>query len=391
MAHLGTGVQIAAVGPQNAFLDLNPEVTPFYRRLQRSTRFAAEAHEHLPLQTAGFGKTAVFEVSARGDLLGDMHLQIRVPPVVQQAQPGATWLSPLAYTMMRRVRFVVDDHVIQSHERLWYDLVDRLTVGEGHVAGRAESLGTGLGLHQGHTILLPLQFFRRPRAFFPLALVPNCRVKVEVEIERFAACVAPGVAAQEPATLDVRLVAEHVCLEAEERNSMLLRPLTLMYESVQDMDGLNYVEASDGTPVKTRATAVDLSELNLPVRTLAWVVYAESTPRLFDYLDVVEDATLLYGSLERVAADGPTYSKQQVFSHAPRCQPGANVYAYSFALDPWGEQPSGAVDFSLVQKPVLRVAYKPEAAGAQLKCKVFGVTCNWLTFEKGKVQQVFSE
>ena len=83
MANLGTGIQLMSVGPQNAYLDLKPEVTAFYRKTQKSTRFASEAVEDLPLQTVKFGKPVIFELPPRGDLLADMHVQVRVPAVQQ--------------------------------------------------------------------------------------------------------------------------------------------------------------------------------------------------------------------------------------------------------------------------------------------------------------------
>ena len=507
MAHLGTGVQIAAVGPQNAFLDVQPEARLFEHSTVRSTRFASEYVEDLALQTVKFGSTAVFEMPPRGDLLGHMHLEFRIPavqpllgecaaqepPVMQGAAtpsatvgwpalqlyvvlenfsgvvgsvrsmeggggsvwvyefmgqrwelaiyasgyvvstlyggaarqltlfaqtttvkvsqppgrsvgmfvaPGGavvtrndTWRAPLAYMLMRRVRFLVDDLVVHDHERLWYDMHDRLTAREGHTRGLAELLGTDLSMGQAHTVFLPLKLLSsgKPRAFFPIILVPKCRVKVELQVESFAGCVPSGlgVEAAQPSSLAVKLVGERVLLDPEERNAMLLRPLTIMYEGAQDMDALNYVEGGEGQVVKSSQAAIDLSELNLPVKALLWVVYAESVAEPFQYLDVVEWATLQFGSQERVLADGPTFSRQQVHSHAPRCLPG-NVYMYSFALQAWSTDPCGAVDFSLVQKPVLRLRLKPEAAAMQLKCKVWGVTYNWLTFQGGKITRLFS-
>lgn len=509
MAHLGTGVQIAAVGPQNEYLDLKPEVGLFRNSMLRSTRFATEYAEDLPLQTVRFGSTAVFEIPPRGDLLGHMHFEFSIPAVQPRlgemptrelpdlvgvptvssgvswdkpvpftaslegvpfytgstqdmaagagkvwvadvagderwelavhatgyvvstlkgprprtlnlvvqgnpftvAQPAGrsvgvfikpsgtvlvendTWESPLAYVLMRRVRFLVDDLVVHDHERLWYDLHDRLTTREGQTRGLAEMLGTRLSMGTSHTVCLPLKFLccSKPRAYFPTILVPKCRIKVELQLESFAGCLPATCALEpeQPASLGVKLVGERVTLDAEERNAMLLRPLTVMYEGTQDMDALNYVEASDGTLAKTRQATVDLSELNLPVKALLWVVYQESTPRLFEYLDVVDTAALQFGSMERVLGDGPTFSRQQVHSHAARCLPG-NVHMYSFALQAWSKDPCGAIDFSLVQKPVLRLTLKPDAAQLQLKCKVWGITYNWLTFQGGKVTRLFS-
>lgn len=526
MAQLGTGVQLEARGPQNVYLE-SPQASLFLHDRQRSTRFAAEARDTLPLQTVQFGGQAVFELAHDGDMLGDMHLQIRVPAVqpelgeglatveapgtAGEAQPagmpalgrvaltlvgseaatgesrfmsdgqgyvftydlgggvawradlfysgivrstltgpadgperqlrvsvsgvpkavlrqrvglttvayvspaGAVtarndeWRSPLAYMLMRRVRFVVDGLVLHDHERLFYDVADRLTARAGHAAGLDAMLGRGLSMGRPHTLHLPLKFMccsgaPGKRAFFPLVLLPTSRVVVDLAVEAFSACVpaAPlGPPPAPPASLDVRLVADHVWLDAAERNTLLLSgAVTMMLEGVQDMDGMNYSEAAvdgGGRPVPTRYVTVDLSELNLPVRALAWVVYEESAAAAapFQYLDAVEEATLLFGTTERETGSGAWFAKRQVWGAAGRCAPGDNVHALSFALEAWplrgvASDPSGACNFSLVQKPALRLRLGAGGASRRLKCKVFGLTYNWLTFEKGHLRQAFS-
>lgn len=526
---LGTDIQQAAQGLQNTYLDADedPQLPTggvagktdlFASQVTISTRHVSEDREHRPAQAAAFGQTVVVEVGHAGHMLGDMHVQFRVPavqpqlgsdlapvsapPTVQETAVAAAsgtaawfrgslvlqgfgsvtgsvramasgqgrvwtfetaglqwlvavydgglvrstltgsssgtrvltftptagavtrlqqrvglsvafyvlgdgavaarndvWGSPLAHVLMRRVRFVVDGTVIHDHERLWYDLLDRLTMHEGHAAGLREMLGTDLSMGAEHVIMLPLKFMcctgaRSRRAFFPIGLLPYSTVQVELDLESFAGCyTVAAVPVTPPASLDMLLVVQHILLEDDEATAMAMEPTKLlMIEGVQDMEASNYTESSvgaDGRPAMTARATVDLSELNLPVRALVWAVYAEPVQRHFQYLDMVEGAALMFGSLEREVADGPTFSKRQVWSHSPRGP--ANVYTYSFALRPWGKgEPCGACDFSLVQKPVLRLQLRPEAASVQLKCKVFGATYNWLRFEDHKVAPVFS-
>lgn len=508
--HLGTAVQLAAVGPQNVFLDMNPQVTAFYTKNQRSTRFASEAQEDLPLQSASFGANVVFEVSPSGDLLGDMHIQFRIPAVqpvlgadvdleplpatvegaAQTGQVawngialslsgfenvtgqqrnmergnGKTWVfentagrwevaiydsnrvvsclvgpgpprtltvasqmasrsfvqrpnravavvarnqdivdrndlwhGPLAYMLFRRIQFVVDDLIIHDQERLWYDLGDKLAQRQGCVAAARELLGSNLSMGAGHILMLPLKFMccsfsQGPRAFFPTILLPRSRIKIEIHMEEFAACIpaTPVLPATPPSSLDIRLVGERIYLDDEERNTLLLsQSTTIMYRDAQDMDALNHVENDAGDATARTRAVVDLSELNLPVTSLAWVAYAVAVPRPFEYLDVVKTATLQFGSVDRTTAHGAVFSRQQLHSHFPRGQ-AANVYAYSFALDAWGAQPSGSANFSLVQKPVLRLDLTPETQSMLLKIKVWGATLNWLTFRDGKVTRMFT-
>lgn len=307
-----------------------------------------------------------------------------------------TWPDRLAYRLMRRVRFIVDDITVHDHERLWYHLQDQLQVPTGHDAGLQEMLGTGLSMGRAHTIVLPLKFMScgslaQRRTYFPVMLVSRCNLRVEMELESFAACAPPVVQAPTLplAPLATRLVVEQVTVDRDERNVVLReREVVIMYVGAQDMDALNYDVSSSGAPMMRSSISVDLSELNLPVKALVWVVYPEQVEVMFDYRDAVKGATLLFGSLERVTGIGKAFSGPTIFSHGPRYQPG-NVYMYSFALQPWEMEPSGTADFSALSKPTLRLDLKSPDQQPLLKCKVWGLTYNWLHFRDGRVTQAF--
>jgi hypothetical protein len=534
--HAGAKLQLMAIGPQNAYLDQDPQVTMFSSKWEQSSRFAIEAMEDLPLRTPGFGKTAVFKVFPRGDLLGDMHLQIKVPAVQPEVgvglslrpmpacSPGTSmpttagtislggvavllsglppnspgtmhlmtgnegrvweyerafaytdpltgstetqvtrwmvaiyfsgmvlvtyervqgsmqgpesititrlqkstslgvpvdssvaafvlplgdvvtqndvWEEPVAYALMRRARFVVDDLLLHDHERLWYDMCDSLAVSQSHAHGYTDMLGKGLSMGREHTVILPFKFMcckfhGQRQAFFPIGLIPSCSVRVEVDVESFGACAprSPVLPTTEPGLLHMKLVSDRVFLDADERNGMLLQAqrqeLTIMYEDAQDVDALNYTEGDGGSVYPVRNLSLDMSELNLPVKALVWVVYPEQVTTMFDYREVVETATLLFGSLERMTANGDQFLQQQRWTHARRIDPRA-IYMYSFALNAWQAEPNGAADFSALQNPVLKVTLKPEADAEKLKCKAWGMTYNWLTFKRGRVARVFA-
>lgn len=388
----GALVQLLARGPQNVFLDEIPQMTFWRLQYSRHTNFAVDTVERVFPLGLRFGKTARVDLPRGGDMMGDLWVELRLPALTDpDGSPHAgAWQPRVGRVLLRRAKLVINDTTVHDHERLWYDLTDRLALRAGHVAGRNEMLGTGLSMAVEHTILVPLKFFDR-HTYFPVVLVPNSRVKVELDLEAFEACVPSLRLVAPPATLDLRLVADRIVLDADERNVMLLAPTTtMMYESAQDMDAVNYVVGSDGLPTGTTTASVDLSELNLPVKALVWVLYPESMPAMFEYVDLVDRATLLFGSLERMTATGDTYSKLQVWARAKRAEQGGNVHMYSFALNACEFEPSGTADFSSIQKPRLRLDLKPGAAGMKLKCKVWGLTYNWLRFQGGKVSRVFS-
>lgn len=532
MSQPGTGVQLEAIGPQDTHLSINPEVTYFRKPVVRSSRFASEDHEERPNQSTRFGAVTTFRIKARGELLGDVHVQFRVPavqpalglnvprilampPVLETARPASsgdvtfagvrvlmsglpgsegdvlgtvsgmrdvvgqvwtfstvdvmwkvciyetghvistltsltalttlttlstlsqdtppnpcvlrvergarvlecaqvtgcsvsvvvtasgihtandTWGSPLARVLTRRVRLLIDEVVVHDHERVWYDMLDQLHTTQAKSEGMREMLGTGLSMGAEHTVMLPLKFLcssaHTPRAYLPLVLLSQSTVQVEVHLEEFARAV-PAVlclSVLEPPVLDVCLVAEHVYLEHAERTALLHQSVSVVYEDAQDADGLNYVPVGDGSLYKSKHVTIELTEFNLPVKSLVWVVYDESMDGMFEYLDVVDSAELLFGSLERMRASGTRLSRQQLWSHGTRCLPG-NVYMYSFALRAFGAAPNGSANFSALPKAQLRLTLSDGSTERRLKVKVWATTYNWLTFSRGRVSQAFS-
>jgi hypothetical protein len=511
---LGTALQMAAVGPQDEYLFLKPEMSYFDTASTQCSQFASEPVEDPPLQPFRLGKTNVFLVSRSSDMLGDMHLQISVPAVqpllgtnlppfdlpdpdthtllsgtpdpsfgrysirahglvashvfessyswvvisdtsvvwyvsvdpvanvirsTALADPDAmatlsidvlhdgtsigtvthaigrsaafaivgstlvaendAWPPKLAYLLMKRVRLVINDLIVHSHERLWYDVHDTLMASESRASALPEMLGVGCSMAVAHTLILPFKFLccrasaKARQTYFPSLLVPSAQIRVEFDAESLAACVGNTAVAYDPnPAIDALLISEHVYLSPAECNSMISAASTkIMYETEQDMENFNYVEfvRDDGTmaTINKPAVTVDLSELNLPVKYLAWVMYADGTQ--FQYVDVLDNVTLAFGSQERESGPSRMFSAQQPWSHAVRAPATtANVGMYAFCLDASSSEPCGAADFAVIKKPVLRMELRRDVT-QHLKAKVFGVTYNWLQFSRGTVSQVF--
>lgn len=394
---LGTSWQLLAVGAQNYVLDLNPQMTFFRRVYRRHTAFAVECFsDAFDLRLGG---TTTVELPRRGDALGDMLLEIDLPNL---NVPGGTWADAIGYVLLTRVRFVIDDVVVHDQERLWYDMTDRLLMPHGRLAAVDAMIGRGrvLATDRAHTVTVPLKFawctghYRR-RAFLPIgALATRTKVVVELGAEALAGCVvlpAGAAAAVAPASLRARLLSDQAFLDRDEQRALRQRASTLLIETAQDMDALTYRFDDAGT-YGVASAQVDLRELNLPVKLLAFVAYDENdavNARYFRYRDCVDRAVLLFSSGERFRPrSGAYFSLVQPYQHCTRCAADL-VHAYSFALDAADRQPSGAFNFAVADGPVLRVDLK-NVDDAPVKLKCFAYCYNWLTVDGGAAALAFT-
>ena len=394
---LGTTIQLLARGPQNYLLDINPSMSFFKVAYRRHTPFAVECFDDdLTLQP---GRATSLEVPRRGDMLGDMFLQVSLPNL---GIPGGRWVDAVGYVLLTRVRLVLNDVVLHDQERLWYDLADKVFMPHGKLDAVNAMIGRGrvLSTNAAHTVLVPFKFMcckghYANQHYLPLASLSNAvKITLEVTTEPLASLVHLPANASLPAhvtTLDAKLLSEQAFVDLDEKRAAMQHPARVMVESFQDIDALSY-QFDDSGSYDLRRVSLDLRELNLPVKTLLFVAYDENaTARkdYFRYLDCVDSATLLIASSERFAPrSGDYFSLVQTYQHATRSTPD-HVHVYSFAQDAGQRQPSGALNFAVLDGPTLRVDLK-NTAGKAIKIKAFAQCLNWLTVQSGSMDFVFT-
>lgn len=388
----GTVAQLMSIGPQDRFLSLNPQMSFFRTAYKRHTNFAVEAFdETFGGPTLTFGSTNVCTLVKHGDLFGNMTLRVVLPNL---GISGGTWADAIGYVLLSRIRLRVGDVVVQTHERLWYDIEDKLFASQGKINGLNEMIGRNVSLatDEEHEILVPLKFmccktFSGRQQFLPVAsLDTNVNVSVEIDVETLDACVTlPAGSTLPPINgATCSLIVDNVYLDDTERARVATESTTFMIDLVQDVDQVTYVATTEGI-VPITNVVVSLRELNMPVRYFAGVAYEESYgTTYFDYLDVISSATLLVNSEQQFEPRPfPYFSLQQTYDRFVRSESTNNVFGFSFALHAESWQPNGALNFA----PLPNTTFRFSLNGAQstpLKVKLFASCINWITFKNGR-------
>lgn len=407
-ASVGAQVQLLARGPQNAWLDSGRDerqaaVTFWKTVYRRHTNFAVETMEAgFPVKLE-FGKTARFSVPIAGDILGDVWLELRLPALVAtDGQPYAgSWVSRVGRSLVRRVRFFINDALVHDHERLWYDLYDKLFCPAGRADGLSALLGSsGLAAGVAHTVYVPLNLLccrghGSEQQFLPVVALSGAALLFELELETLAGCLASSSAdgVLDPGELgsDSKFLYDAVFLDTGERATTLAVPHELMYMDVQDMEELNYrvEDRVDAAAPTAETVTVELQELNHPVQALVFVAYRDPVDATFEYLDAIEEAVLLVGPDEMFSPrPSPYFNLIQPYE---RCRRSANdhVHVYSFSLDLATRQPRGSLNFSVLDRPLLRVRLRPGTEG-DVKVKVFAMCLRWLRLHRGQAAHLFT-
>jgi hypothetical protein len=408
----GALLQLQSVGKQDTYLyALKEEDTsskqggnPFTKTGFLASSRGAIEHKEEVFEPFYFGKTNTISVPRRGDLLGDIYLQITLPAV-----PGAGvddyWLQGIGYILLRRVKLLLNETEINSDERLYYDIYDQMFQTENIRLGVQEMIGTDgqqRRLTQAHSFLIPLKFFcckkrygNARQTFMPLLATPGSTIYIDIEAESFENCITSYAGNTPPETLTCSLVCEFVFVDNPERESLINQPQLLMIEKVQDAEGFSSREivSADGTSViyATDTVVIPLNEINFPVKCLLFVAYFVddvTQKRYFQYADIIQSASVRFDGNDRTDQLQSTYFQLlQPYLHAPRCNTN-NIYLYSFALDPGLLQPTGAFTFANVRRPELYV--KLAEARRDVVVKVFALGYTWIQFVNGRASPLFS-
>lgn len=392
----GTVAQLMSIGPQDRFLSLNPQMTFFKTAYKRHTNFAVQCFEEtFGGPTLTFGATNTCVIGKHGDLLGNMTLRVVLPNL---GIAGGRWADAIGYVLLSRLRFRIGDVTVQTQERLWYDIEDKLFASTGKTAGLDAMIGrnTTLATDQTHELYVPLKFaccktFSGRQQFLPVVcLDTNVDVYVDIDVESLDKCVILPAGSTIPPTANVAqacILVDNVYLDTIERARVANETVTYMIEVVQDVEQVSYVSTTEGI-VQVSNVVVDLRELNMPVKYFAGVAYEESYSNYFTYLDVVSSATLMIGSEQQFEPRRGTYfSLQQTYDKFDRCEPN-NVFGFSFALRAASWQPNGAFNFAKAPNATFRFTLDGVQT-TSLKVKLFASCINWIVFKNGRCAFAF--
>ena len=388
----GALIQLHARGLQDEILYGPPGAACMFRSpgITRNTIFSKETREFpVALQ---LGSETVIEIPRDGDLLGDIYLEITVPAV-----PGTTssdtWVPNLGFAILNRVKFTIDDLVVHDHERLWMDIQHKLTKNPCKNIDAMIGLGPGLPMNASHTLLIPMRFFfcksNRPRqVFLPIVQLFHAKMNMKISIEKSSNLTS--YTRNLPTTFETRVLCDYVTIDAPERERMLRAPETLMLESVQDCEALSHRVDNDpngGGLVALESVRVDLSEINAPVKYLAWVSYRSGDP-YFTYTSDISESTVRVNGRELAKLRNNAFWRlPHLYARGGTVDPASGIGVFSFALDTGAYQPSGHLNFDHLPTPDLVAVLRTRRTDVTVK--VFAVTYKWLSFAGGKASLKF--
>ncbi len=416
-ASSGALTELAAIGTQDAYLSINPEVTLFKQCYRRCTNFAI-AEADLGFQSAvGFGRRATCVVPRNGDLLAQTYLALRVSALgvtgnqpcdanpagcpIPVADAVITWTNAMGHAVICRADFEIGGTIFDTVH--WY----YLQIWERYAGKAGKYLEDMIGQFdditdlrnwsaRDQTLYIPLPFFytRHYELSLPLIALQYHEVKITVTTrtrDELVVGFAPSLVAADPDDFeippaqitggdmqDMVITANYIYLDTMERRIHAQQPHEFLITQLQVSDS-HSVNAGD----TRRQVQV---HFNHPCLELFWF-YQENRQlqaplfRYFNFgipdpqgafpwaplgpiplVDPFDRISMQVNNHDRIASRGAFYFRKVPAWERHSSIPTIFAYNYCFALFPEDDKPSGSCNFSRIDNVCFDMSFALDPA-----------------------------
>ena len=397
----GSAISLAAVGPEDRWLTVDPSYSPFRQTYRRHTPFAISQIEREFEKGFRFGATNISFVSLSGDAITGGVLEVRLPAL----QASGTWVPFVGLAIVREWRLLIGDQLVQSVPRDWqfFKTVGRTPISK--AAGLLEMVGAApLDVSVEHVLYVPIPFFfaddtGTPRLTLPVSSLSNASVSRPTRLELIAEDVQNlvnltyGSPQGLPTSMTATLVFDYVYMSDQERAAFVAFGHRMLFSAVVAVEERAYRLQGDGKVGAKASTPVQLDGVNKNVTNIVIVASEEDAAQrktLFKYGSIDSIDLFLNGQQKRFQTrPGDYFSKVVPYMHGGVPEYGdkrANVYQYSFTA-PGTYRPrdnAGHVNIAAFNNPTLRAnGVRMPDGSVPSKVTVMCEYLNFLTTENG--------
>lgn len=373
-------MQLVAYGAQDVFLTGNPQISFFKVVYRRHTNFAMESIEQTFNGNPQLGNKVTCTISRNGDLITNLWLEVELS--------GGALCNSVGHALIEYVELEIGGQRIDKHYGEWLEIISELSLPEEKRQGFKEMIGRRDAYTAGGTntaasfdgtavdaqnsaqtnakFYIPLQFFfcRNPGLALPLIALQYHEVKINVKLRQGDELRSNASAAALPVLESLRMFADYVYLDTDERRRFAQVSHEYLIEQLQH------------TGPDVASTTNHRLNFNHPVKELVWVyrkngaepmnfnkagagTYVDYTTAGIDSFnattasDWFSTCKLQLNGHDRFSERSASYFRLvQPYQHHTRV-PAKHVYVYSFALNPESHQPSGSCNFSRLDNVTL--------------------------------------
>lgn len=196
---MGTGLLLLVTnGVESSFITKNPQITFFKAVYKKHTNFSIETIPQYFINPLDFGKQTTINLSKTGDLIKDIYLQLKLPPLVQNTSEYDNFLinyvKNLGYVLIRKVELEIGGVVLSREYGEWLYIWNELITpyeqkkGVDVILGNNETFSKPEKTKDSLNLIIPLYFWfnRGSGASLPLVSLSKDEVKIHIELRKLS-------------------------------------------------------------------------------------------------------------------------------------------------------------------------------------------------------------
>lgn len=343
--HIGTWKQLAAVGPQDLHLSINPSFSFFDNHIVKHSPFVS-THSFLPFFDTQATQYMTINVPSDGDILSDLALFLSGTPV-QQNTGAECLLSDGGFvpSPVKRIQVLVNGQIVHDVDAAAHFLVDSAMCSKEQVGKlRALSKTDNSGVCE---LFIPIKW----RILLPLISMTSSVVTVKLYLSEYWENLSRA-----------DLLCTYTKLGDREISDFQNEELDILYDQYESSSHSNSIVDNDMEVFYKTNLNIDLGSLQSPTKCILFAI-EENTPSGVSVVsDVVESVQLTIGGIQLSPDPQPAeiYSVLNAykFTDGFLCTSRKPVYLHSFSLNPISPSPCGSLNMSQYVKKYLSVNFK---------------------------------
>ena len=417
-------LQLVAKGKQDVFITGNPQMTWFKMVYRRYTNFAIESQPMYFDGTPDFGKRITCLVPRRGDLLGQIILEVTLPEIKLTTGDPVSYVDSIGHALIQEISIEIGEQQIDRQNGEWMEIWSTYTTTNDKKNGFYEMIGkmppfTTPNIMGPRKFYIPLHFWfcRNPGLALPLIALQYHPVRINLTLRPLNELWSHNLLTTNlcdtiqvsPASItDLMLWGDYIYLDPEERRRFVSSAHEYLIEQVQYTAPLPFQYNSNSASLRV--------EFNHPLREIFWLIQREDMIRFrqhFNYSSlgvneaitnltrkhILQDAVLQLDGFDRFQIrDARYFNLVQPWQHHTVVPNQSYLYSYSFAIDPESVQPCGSLNASRMNSIVLQVNLVPtvvsaitllDSSGSTVKCpssfrgRIYAINHNVLRIADG--------
>lgn len=402
----GGQIQLAAIGPQDIYLTGNPQITYFKAVYKRHTNFAIETVA-LFANNMDFGRTPEIEIPITGDLISDIHIELKLPQLHQTTHGSVTstyasYVDGIGNALIKSVELRIGGSPIDKQYGEWLDIWGELNVKPenrktydimvGNTYPSDDSDPENFKSRSQISLYIPLRFWfnNNPGLAIPIIALQYHKITLQFEFEEVKHLIRSNVTITTPKDnsgndlkfLNPKLLVDYIYLDTDEKRRFTQVSHEYLIETIQHIDSI-LIQPN------TELINLDLT-FNNPVKYIVWVIQnanflkhdsgvnASITGDANDFkrkncgnqklrysnlaniegkYDNFKTAKIQINGYDRIAEKNADYFRLVQNQQFMGCTPSKYIYSYSFALNANKHQPSGTCNFSRLDDANLNLVF----------------------------------